>query len=258
MNSIITLTTDFGSKDGYVAQMKGVILGIHSTVTLVDVTHEITPFHVLEAALVLKGIAPYFPWGTVHVGVVDPGVGTERRAIVAYTDGQFYVGPDNGIFSLVLGTKTKYRIHQIVKPSLMLPKVHSTFHGRDIFAPAAARMAQGFPIEEVGPVVSDPVLLNVPSPTIQNSEMKGQVIHVDRFGNLFTNIRSTELKGSIATMSIAGMDIPVFGRCFGDGHPGQLMGIINSFGYLEIAINGENASAKMNLGIGSSISIVFN
>ena len=154
---MITLTSDFGLKDPYVAEMKGVILTINPKATLIDITHEVEKFNIRMAAFMLASAAPYFPQGTVHLAVVDPGVGTQRRAILIQTKKSFFVGPDNGILILAAQNQGIEHVYQLTNPTFMLPKISSTFHGRDIFAPAAAHLDKGVQPSEFGPEIKDPI-----------------------------------------------------------------------------------------------------
>ncbi len=184
---IITLLTDFGLEDGYAAAMKGVILGIRPDARIVDISHLVPPRDVRAGAFVLASTCGFFPAGTVHVAVVDPGVGTARAAVAIRTPRYFFVGPDNGLFSLALQRETTWESRTLENPAYRLPEVSSTFHGRDIFAPAAAHLAQGAPFEEFGP----PCTLSVPDWTavVRSGEScTGEIIHVDHFGNAVTNL----------------------------------------------------------------------
>jgi S-adenosyl-L-methionine hydrolase (adenosine-forming) len=245
---LITLTTDFGTRDGFVAQMKGVILGINPRARLIDVTHDIEPFSVLEGALVLKGISPHFPRGTIHVAVVDPGVGSNRRGIVLCTEEQTYVGPDNGLFSLVVPAGKVCEIREIQNPGYVLPEPHPTFHGRDIFAPVAAHLSAGKPFEEVGPLVHDPIRLSIPAVKEHSAGLEGAVIYVDRFGNLTSNIDKAMLTNSVGTVCVGNVTIQGLSRYFGEVPEGDAMALINSFGLLEIAVNQRNAAQVLGIG----------
>lgn len=251
--AIITMTTDFGTSDGFTAQMKGVILSIAHTVHIVDVTHDIAPFNVLEGALVLKGLHRYFPAGTIHVAVVDPGVGTARRCIAIREGDQVYVGPDNGIFSLVFAGEPSPEIREIRNPDFILPSPHPTFHGRDIFAPAAAHLASGKGFHTVGRVVNDPVILNIPEPEITSDGIDGEVIYVDRFGNLTSNVEDRMLTREVGTVSLGNKTVSGLSRYFGEVPEGRLVALVNSFGYLELAINRGDAGALLPAGKGSRI-----
>jgi len=245
---LITLTTDFGTRDGFVAQMKGVILGINPRARLIDVTHDIEPYSVLEGALVLKGISSHFPSGTIHVAVVDPGVGSNRRGIVLRTEEQTYVGPDNGLFSLIVSDNGAHEIREIKDPEYMLPEPHPTFHGRDIFAPVAAHLSAGKPFEEVGPLVHDPMMLSIPTVKENAVGLEGAVIYVDRFGNLTSNIDKAMLNKIMGTVCVGNVTIKGLSRFFGEVPEGEAIALINSFGLLEIAINQGNAAQVLGIG----------
>ncbi len=251
---IITLTTDFGTRDGYVAQMKGVILGIHPNATIIDATHDLEPFRVLEAAFVIRGIADHFPRGTIHVAVVDPGVGTERRGIVLQCGGSLFVGPDNGVFSFLLGDIVG-NIREITNHDLMRGQVHPTFHGRDLFAPVAAHLSLGTDPADVGRVVADPVILAIPPVRTTPGGLEGEVIHVDRFGNLCTNIESGMLERTEATVVVGENAISGIARYFGEVPGGALLALVNSFGFLEIAVNRGNAAAALGLGVHAAVTV---
>lgn len=254
---LITLTTDFATRDGFAAQMKGVILGINPGARLIDVTHDIQPFSVLEGALVLKGIAPHFPRGTIHVAVVDPGVGSDRRGIVIRTGEQTCVGPDNGLFSLVIPRDGTCEIREIQNPEYMVPEPHPTFHGRDVFAPTAAHLSAGKPFEAVGPLIDDPVMLSVP-PVQKNAKgLEGAVVYIDRFGNLTTNIDKAMLTRVVDTVCLGDVTIQGLNRFFGEVPDGEPVALINSFGLLEIAVNRDNASQVLEAGRGEPVRVFW-
>ena len=189
MSSLITLTTDFGTRDGYVAAMKGIMLTISPSANLIDVSHQITPQDVMEAAFVLRSVVDHYPQGTVHLAVVDPGVGTDRRAIALEHRGSYFVGPDNGLFSLVLEEDAPERVVVLDRPGFWRdPSTSSTFHGRDIFAPVAAHLASGRNLEDVGSPTDRLTPLHWALPTIDEHGVQGWVVHIDRFGNCITNI----------------------------------------------------------------------
>jgi len=257
MSSIVTLTTDFGARDGYVAQMKGVILTINPQAPIVDVTHDIRPFSILEGALVLKGVSRYFPAGTIHVGVIDPGVGSARRSMVLRSGRQFFVGPDNGLFSLILRTSDSWQAREIATDELILDSPHPTFHGRDIFAPLAAHLSLGTELTAVGPLIENPVMLPIPGAIRTDDGLQGRVIHIDRFGNLTTNIEGSALKRPVAMVLIRDIEIRRIGRFFADAAEGEPLALINSFGYLEIAVNRGNASSELGVGIGAEMRLTW-
>jgi S-adenosylmethionine hydrolase len=254
---IITLTTDFGTRDGYVAQMKGVMLAVNPDATLVDVTHDIPPFDIMAGAMVIAGITEYFPSGTIHLGVVDPGVGCDRRPMVVSADGRLFVGPDNGLFTIVSRRATSVEFREIVTRDLTLPEPHPTFHGRDIFAPCAARLSADLPLNWVGPTIEDPVFLDIPEPHVQPGRINGHIIHVDRFGNLCSDIRSSDLGPQAVRITIAGVEIESISRTFSDAPIGTPLALINSFGHLEISINQGNASEALGAGVGAELTVEF-
>ena len=257
MSPLITLTTDFGTRDGYVAQMKGVILRISPKVRLIDVTHDIESFDIMEAALVIRGLWEYFPEGTVHIAVVDPGVGSKRRGIVMRLDGRFYVGPDNGLFSLVFARSHAREVREISDSNLFLQEPHPTFHGRDVFAPAAAHLSLGIAFDAVGPVVEDPVMLSIPEPIHTEVGIEGEIIHVDQFGNLTSNIESGMLFRSVDSVQIGEWEIKGIKRFFSEVPTGAPVALINSFGFLEIAVNLGNASKDLGVQKGSRVNVIW-
>jgi hypothetical protein len=246
---IITLTTDFGQSDGYVGIMKGVILGILPAAQLVDLSHEIEPQNVRQAAYVLAQATPYFPTGAVHLVVVDPGVGSARRPIAVKTTGAAFVGPDNGVLTPALDEPSA-RAWELNRPEYWLPAVESTFHGRDLFAPCAAHLARGVCPDELGSPISDPVRLALPSPTrFADGSVHGEVVAVDRFGNLITNIPGAWLAGEGARWRcrIAGREIAGLRRTYSDAAEGELMLLVSSGDTVEIAVR--NGSAAGVLGV---------
>lgn len=189
--SIITLATDFGTRDGFVGIMKGVILSVAPQARIVDVGHWIRPQDVLEGQFLLIRAVPYFPRGTIHVAVIDPDVGTSRRAIIVETDNALFVGPDNGIFTPWLAGA---RVYQLTDEKYFLRHPSATFHGRDIFAPVAAHLANGVSPAEFGEIIKDPVTLEIPKPKIKAGVIRGEIIHIDYFGNIITNIPASALE----------------------------------------------------------------
>jgi len=251
---LITLLTDFGLQDGYVASMKGVILGICPDANLVDISHLIAPRNVRSAAFVLYSSYGYFPPGTIHLAVVDPGVGTERRAIAIRTGSCFFVGPDNGTFSLVLGKEVKWEARKLENRQLQLSPLSSTFHGRDLFAPAAAHIAQGVPFDAFGPLC-DPELVEWGEPVIEKGEVRGEVIHIDRFGNAITNVmrKTLETQGPVEKWLIdtGEMTIKPIEPTYGRVGAGEVLALTGSSGFIEIAINKGNAASELGLAQGT-------
>lgn len=253
MNSIITLTTDFGTRDGFVGQMKGVILGIIPSTNLIDITHEVSPFSVLEAALVMKGVSTYFPRHTIHICVVDPKVGSSRRAIVISAGGQYYIGPDNGVFSWIPSSEIPPTIREITNPDFMLAHPHPTFHGRDILAPAAAHLSKGKSFASIGPVVRDPVVISKPEPRQTANGIRGEVMHVDQFGNLCTNIEAQSLQSVVRSVTFQNLIIEGIRTFFDQVPKGAPIAIINSFGFVEIAVNQGSAAETFGETIGQTV-----
>lgn len=259
-SGIITLTTDFGTSDIYVGVMKGVILSINPKAHIVDLTHDIAPQDISGAGFALAAAYTYFPAGTVHVAVVDPGVGTARRAIVIETHNQFFVGPDNGLFSFVLRGRDVRRIVEITNKKFMLPQRSTTFHGRDIFAPAAARLSKGVPVMRFGPAVNDPIILPAAEPVfIDHQTMRGAVIHIDRFGNLITNIHRDALErfagGRDFMLSIRGKKIKRLLKNYAAAKENELFCIIGSAGLVEISMNGKSAAERLRGRVGDSVTL---
>ena len=253
--SIITLTTDFGTRDGYVGQMKGVIFSINPSCMVVDITHDIAPFAIREAALVVKGISSYFPPGVIHLSVVDPGVGGARRPIAVKTEKSLFVGPDNGLFSYILTSSAPWQAREITNEALLMPDPHPTFHGRDIFAPVSAFLSAGAEFESIGPILDDPIVLPCPSPQETSSGVLGEVIYIDRFGNATTNIESGMLGHAVGEVQVGHTRILGLSRCFADARVGMPLALINSFGFLEIAINGGRAAEELDINVGDYVNV---
>lgn len=251
-SGIITLTTDFGLRDPYVAEVKGVILGIQSMATLVDVTHEIPPGDVASAADMLLEAVPYFPSGTVHLAVVDPGVGGTRRAIAAEAGGHLFVGPDNGIFHPLLKVHPGGRVFHLRDERFFREEISRTFHGRDVFAPVAAHLASGRDPADMGEPVIDPVGLDEALPTADDSGLVGRVMRVDRFGNLITNIKGDDLKGIQASgdpvIEVGDLRVVGIRSCYEDVPPGEALALMGSTGRLELSVNRGRASDRVGSG----------
>jgi len=251
MPPIVTLTTDFGLRDPFVGIMKGVILSICPTVRLVDLTHEIAPQDVLGAGLALEAALPFFPDGTVHLAVVDPGVGSTRRPIALRARGHYLVGPDNGVLTVALqGARTT--AVALAAREYRLAEVSRTFHGRDVFAPAAAYLAAGVPLERLGPAVADPVRLPIPDSRLEAGALVGEVLDVDRFGNLLTSIdaaRLSEVPGDgPATVEVAGQPAGGLVDAYAEGPADRPAAIVGSTGRLEVFVR--SGSARLALGAG--------
>jgi S-adenosyl-L-methionine hydrolase (adenosine-forming) len=260
--SIITLITDFGLKDGNVGVMKGVIWKIAPEVQIADLSHLIAPQAVQEGALILSRSAPYFPPGTIHVAVVDPGVGTTRRPIAARLGGQFFVLPDNGLITLLLEqAETASDIVEFVhldRPEYWLSIVSNVFHGRDIFAPCAAHLANGALLTELGTPIHNPQRLKFPIPTQIDHGLLGEVIHIDYFGNLSTSIRRQHL-GEPAALSVrlAGVEILGLVQTFGERPPGELVALYGSTGYLIVSVVNGSAAQRLGVKVGDPVEVTW-
>jgi len=249
MPAIITLTSDFGSKDAFAASVKGIVLKINPLAQIIDISNEIAPQDIWEAAFTLKSAYRHFPKGTVHLAVVDPGVGSSRRPIIAVTESYFFVGPDNGLFTLVYQEAERLRVHHITASHYFLPNPGPTFHGRDIFAPVAAWLAKGIPSGHFGEEITDFMKLSVPAPKMTSNSIEGHVVHIDRYGNLITNITYKDIQMLLAesvdlgsvSISAVGRDIKGFKKFFAEATPGEPAAIINSNGAVEIFMFKQNA-----------------
>ena len=273
MSAIITLTTDFGLSDAYVAAMKGVILGINPEVTLVDICHTIRPQNTSQAAFVLSTAYQFFPQKTIHLVVIDPGVGTERRAIILRTPSADFIAPDNGVLSYVIQElsaepatdndspwqrelEPKLEAVEITKSQFWRTPVSPTFHGRDIFSPVAALLSLGFPPINFGETIMSLTML--PLPQVQhrpNGSLVGHVLHIDNFGNLITNIRNSDLSSTkeSVTIEIGDQVISELSRTYAEGK--GLLALIGSSGYLEVSLRGGSASAFLDAEIGSEVKL---
>jgi len=247
MTSVITLLTDFGTSDSYVAEVKGVLLSGAPGVTLVDVSHAVPPVNIATAAYLLGRTWKHFPKGTVHFVVVDPGVGTTRRAVAVGRDGHFFVAPDNGVLTPVFGPGAE--VWTLAEPE----GAHPTFHGRDLFAPAAARLASGATLAEVGAAVLEPpVMLAAPIPLYEGKKVHGEVLHVDRYGNLVTTL-TPEFVPSYAVMESEEMPIGPIRRTFADVEKGELLAYWGSSGLLEVAVRDGSAARRLGIGVGGRV-----
>jgi hypothetical protein len=255
---VITLTTDFGLKDAYVAEMKAVILDICANATIVDITHEIEKFNIRMGAYILASASPYFPEGTIHLAVVDPGVGTQRQPIVIQTKHGYFVGPDNGVLALAANSQGIERIYEISNRKLMLPKISSTFHGRDIFAPAAAHLANGTLPEEFGQEISEIVMPEFAKIIRRKNMLVGKVIHIDDFGNIITNFgeKELELMNAKAMVNVKLKNVRQklkLCKAYAEVEPQKPLATIGSHNFLEISINQGNAAKTFKAKIGDKI-----
>ena len=258
---IVTLITDFGWGGEYVGAMKGAILKVNDRCLVTDITHQISPQNILQAAHVLQNSYRFYPPGTVHVVVVDPGVGMERRAMALEKEGWFFVGPDNGVFSGLLAGKGKAEAYEIVDREYGLRPVSPTFHGRDIFAPAAGHLSLGLPPGKLGPRAENLVRRDFPQPQETKKELGARILWADSFGNLLTNVPQKGFGRALAARSFQikgkGWKIDRLSRTYGEGKPGQPMALFGSGGWLEISVNQGNALETLGLKPGEAISILW-
>ncbi len=247
----ITLTTDFGLSDPYVGIMKGVILSINPQARVIDISHLIKAGSVLQAAGILQESYTFFPKGSIHVAVVDPGVGTERRLILLETEEYFFVGPDNGIFWPIIAAHPDIEVIHLTKGQYFLPNITHTFHGRDIFAPVAAHLSLGVSPRKMGHPISDPVPLKIPRPQQTGEVLSGQIIRVDHFGNLITNILQKDLDqfsgAARPVIKVGDLVIEGVSKTYADASAGEILAMIGSSDLLEIAVNLGRACDRLDL-----------
>lgn len=264
--NIITLTTDFGLKDPFVGQIKGTILSRNPDACIIDITHAIDAHNVLTAAITIQTSYDYFPPGSVHLAIVDPGVGSQRKILAAAVHNHIFIAPDNGLLFPLLKESDNPIIHRVNNTSLLPSKISSTFHGRDIMAPVAAAIAAGMPLAEVGPAedVDSCVCLIIPQPIISEHKIEGEILRVDRFGNIRTNITKAHLSKSLCqSASFNGICIKQYrvdsiSNTYADADQGTLVAVIDSGGYLEIAVNKGDAAWFTRADIGDPITVLMN
>lgn len=273
-NVVISLTTDFGTQDGYVGVMKGAMAGIAPGVPFIDISHKIPPQDVRSAAYVLWTMLPYFPEKSVHLVVVDPGVGTSRRPIAASTPWGLLVGPDNGVFSYVWHAAPPELIVELAASEYQLGATSATFHGRDIFAPAAAYLAGGLPMHKLGGEVKDPVRLPLPLLDITDGALHGEVIYIDHFGNVITSIgrlvwegdylhldaafgaaQPLMLRSFAVNVRVGDRDLGPIRRTYGEVKPGDPLALIGSEGMLELAISHGHGGDALDINVGDAVSV---
>ncbi len=259
---IITLTTDFGTTDHFVGAVKGVILDIVPEAAIVDITHAIQAFDVLDGAIAISQTYSYFPTGTVHMVVVDPGVGTARRPIIASSDGYHFVAPDNGVLSMVYAKEERIHVRHVTSDHYFRQPVSNTFHGRDIFAPVAAYLAKVVDSHKFGEEVEDYVKFAAPRPKpAGDNRLRAVVLKVDRFGNLITNLTAQDAPSLFAAnpgpfkVVVGSKEITDIRTNYAEGAPGEVFGILGSMGYLEIVANRAAAAQLTGAGKGSEVSI---
>lgn len=260
--TVVTLLSDFGSRDPYVAEMKAVILSICPEAKIVDISHEVDKFDTRMGAFFLVSAAPYFPKGTIHLTVVDPGVGTKRRPIIIETGRSLYVGPDNGVLILSAQTEGITSVYHITNEHYMLPNVSRTFHGRDVFAPVAAHLANNVKPKEFGPKIEDYEKPSFTKPNAKVKEIAGEILHIDGFGNIITNISVNLLKkinvieGTPIRIEIGKKMLNLkLCKAYGEAKKGTPLAITGSHNFIEISVNMGNASKKLGIKRGDPIKI---
>jgi S-adenosylmethionine hydrolase len=257
-NPIITLTTDYGTGDHLVGVLKGVILKINPEVTIVDITHEVAPFDLLDGALAIASAYSYFPPRTIHVVIVDPGVGTERRPLLVSGQNQYFIAPDNGVLSGVFEKEQNFLVRHLTSEHYFLQPVSKTFHGRDVFAPVAGWLSKHWQPGSMGEDVTDFKRFALPKPKEADGGLKGVVLKVDSFGNLMTNFRAEDLpaeaseKGEVK-LQVGAHPVSRLVSTFASGNAGEAVAFLGSSGYLEIAVNKGNASKNLGIGRGAPV-----
>jgi S-adenosylmethionine hydrolase len=257
-NPVITLTTDYGTSDHLVGVVKGVILRIAPNATIVDINHHVAPFDLLDGALTIGAAYRYFPPRTVHLVVIDPGVGTQRRPILVTADQFYFVAPDNGVLSLIYEREPAVTVRHITAEHYFLSPVSNTFHGRDVFAPVAAWVAKTSQTEAMGEEISDYVRFALPRPKAAGSALKGVVLRVDTFGNLMTNFTAEDLPAATGTdgklnLQVGGKRVEKLAQTFANGASGEPVAIIGSSGFLEIAVNKGQAARVLGVNRGAEV-----
>jgi S-adenosyl-L-methionine hydrolase (adenosine-forming) len=258
--SCLSLITDFGMKDGFAGTLKGVILGINPAVQIVDLSHEVPPQDILAGALILRSAVRFFPSGTIHVAVVDPGVGSTRRALLLETPDAFFIGPDNGLLSLAVSAEAVVRIVELTNTQYLLSPRSATFHGRDVFAPAAAHLSLGVQPHQLGSELTDMERLSIPAVEYGQHCMRGCVLYIDQFGNLMTNVTAADLHPfpkERLSVSIATVTIGKIVSSYAAAAIGKPVALINSWGLLEIAVRNGSAAQQLNAQCGCVVSVTL-
>ncbi|MGB2962818.1 MAG: SAM-dependent chlorinase/fluorinase [Anaerolineales bacterium] len=259
--SVLSLLTDFGIQDGFVGVMKGVIWGICPEVKIADISHQIQPQNIMQGAITLWRVAPFFPEGSVHVAVVDPGVGTNRRALAAQLGDQYYVAPDNGLLTpLIQDAKSQGLIHNFVEltnPKFWLSDISNTFHGRDIFAPVGAYLASGIKFEDLGNQIDDPILIELPQPIKIQAGWQAHVVAIDIFGNIQTDLLAEQVEDfKEVVIRLKEREIVGLVGSFGYREPGELIAVVDSKGFIEVAVVNGNAADALGVSTGDVIEVL--
>lgn len=261
---IVTLTTDFGLHDHYVGAMKGVILNVNPEVRLVDICHSVQPFDVLDGALTIAQTYRYFPSDTIHVVVVDPGVGSERRPILVTAEKHMFIAPDNGVLSMVYEREERISVRHITSEHYFLQPVSATFHGRDVFARVAGYLSKGMEVGKFGEEISDYVRFAAPKPKAINERMlRGVVLKVDKFGNIITNITPQDAAALFGSQTppfklmVGPTEITRMSRSYSEGAPGEPFAIVGSMGFLEVAVNRGSAAQTLSAQKGTEVGLIL-
>ena len=258
---LITLTTDFGLNDHFVGTIKGILLGIAPDARIVDISHSVQAFDVLDGALTVSQAYSFFPSGTVHMVIVDPGVGTARRPILATTERHHFVAPDNGVLSMMYDREERLSVRHVTAEHYFLQPVSNTFHARDVFSPIAAYLAKGVDPDRFGNEITDFVRFASPKPKVVDGTLRGLILKVDRFGNLITNITAQDaptlfqVEPPAFKILVGKGEITQIRTAYGEGNPGEVFAILNSMGYLEIAANRAAAAQVLGVGKGNEVSV---
>ena len=254
---IVTLLTDFGLRDQFVAAMKGVMLSLNPDLTFVDISHLVPPQDIFGGAFRLGQAWSLFPSKTVHLAVVDPGVGTARKALAAFAGGHYFVAPDNGILSFVMESRDDFIAYEITADHYFRKPVSGTFHGRDVFAPIAAWLSRGVPLEQVGPRMEAPVRLKIPVVRkVREGLIQGAILSIDQFGNAVTNLRPEDVPPASKIILTGQREVASFRKTFGEGAAGELFMVPGSTGYLEISLKNGSAASALDLKAGTPIGVV--
>jgi S-adenosyl-L-methionine hydrolase (adenosine-forming) len=259
-NPIITLLTDFGTKDSYVASIKGVILSINPQCTVIDITHQVNPHDVQEGAFILANAYFYFPKGTIHLSVVDPGVGGARKPILLVTQNYFFIGPDNGLLTLVAQRERVKQVVVLTEQRYFLSKVSKTFHGRDLFAPVAAHLSLGIKPVAFGHEMNAIIKIGFQKPMLKEGKLLGEILHIDTFGNLISNIDEERLlgftKGQLFMIGVGRKTIRGLKEGYWEGKKGETIALLGSSGFLEVSVREENAQKVLKVKKGDPITII--
>lgn len=253
---MITLTTDFGTDSPYVAEIKAAIVSVARDARIIDITHAIPPQDIFQAAIVLADVSPRFPPGTIHVAVVDPGVGTDRRLLAASIGGQSYVAADNGVLTGILQDRAADLIMELNRPAYWLDTVSRTFHGRDIMSPVAARLDDGESIANMGVPIDDPLRIDWPLPETNHNEICGEIVRIDNFGNLITNIRGNllaDITADRAVVACGSHQSQGVHSTYGEHSAGTLVAVVGSAGRLELAVVNDSAAERLQVGVGQAV-----